>query len=248
MTRLRAALAATLALAGLGALPSAATAGAGDPPTLSFSGRSSAEPLVGATAMFGGDLKAYGRAAGQPIVLEADRFPFDGVFERVAETTTDDTGGFALATVLTVNARYRAVATGLPEQPVSDVVERTAKLGYFLRFRGLERSPSVSAVLRGPRAALHGRRLFVYRFRYRRSVGTRVGAIKLRSSSDRRAAGRTRLRLRRVPRGDSLVVCLREVRDDGIGPHSRLQQRCGRSRIGVGGGDPGLGILLTTLA
>jgi hypothetical protein len=243
----RAVLFLTLATVSLGGLPGAAWAGAGDPATLSLSGRSSGEPLVGATANFGGDLEAYGRATGQPIVLEADRFPFDGAFERVAETTTDDTGGFDLASVLSVNARYRAVATALPERPVSGIVERTAQLGYVLRFRGHDRAPAVTAILRGPRAALHGRRLFVYRFRYRRSVGTRVGAITLRSSSDRRASGRTRLRLRRIPNGDSLVVCLREPRDDGIGPHSRLQRICGRSVIGVGGGETGLGILLPTL-
>jgi len=218
-----------------------------DPPRLSLSGRASAEPLVGATTRLGGTLEAYGRATGQRVVLEADRFPFDDVFEPVAETTTDDVGDFSFSARLTTNTRFRAVATGLPERPVSGVVPRIAHLGYLLGFRRLETAPSATAIMRGPRSALDGRRLYVYRFRYRRETGTRVGAITLHSTSERRASGRTRLRLARLPKGDGLVVCLREPRDDGIGRHSALQRRCGRSTLRAGGGDPGLGILLTSL-
>ena len=218
-----------------------------DPPPLSIFRASGGEPLLGAISNLAGSLST-GDRRGQRIVLEADRFPFDGVFEPVAETTTDDTGGYEVTAPLTISTRFRAVAPDRPDRPQSKLIETTAQLGYRLVFRRGTRPPRVTAILRGPRWALDGRRLYVYRFAYRRTTGTRVGRIVLRSTGDRRASGRARLRLRRIRLGDSIIVCLREAVDDGVGPHSPLQRRCGNRRVSaIRAGDPGLGILLTTL-
>jgi hypothetical protein len=73
--------------------------------------------------------------AGQPVVLEGQRYPFHGSFREIERATTDATGAFAFKPVLDRNHRLRVVATG--QQLLSQTVHAYVLPSFELSFRAI---------------------------------------------------------------------------------------------------------------
>jgi hypothetical protein len=77
--------------------------------------------------------------AGQPVVLEGQRYPFKGSFRELARATTDANGQFAFKPVLDRNHRLRVVAPA--QQALSQALRAYTLPSFELSFRAL--SPGV---------------------------------------------------------------------------------------------------------
>ncbi len=74
--------------------------------------------------------------AGQPIVLEGRRYPFEGSFRVIARTATDPTGAFAFKPVLDRDHQVRVVAPN--QQSTSQVVRVYTLPSFELSYRAIE--------------------------------------------------------------------------------------------------------------
>jgi hypothetical protein len=74
--------------------------------------------------------------AGQVVVLEGQRYPFQGSFREVARATTDAKGEFAFKPVLDRNHRLRVVAPA--QQALSQALRAYTLPSFELSFRALQ--------------------------------------------------------------------------------------------------------------
>lgn len=95
-----------------------------------------------AHAVTGSLLDGTTALAGQTIVLEGQRYPFEGSFRELARTTTDEKGEFAFRPVLDRNHRLRVVAPAL--RATSQKVRAYTLPSFELSFRALE--PGVARI------------------------------------------------------------------------------------------------------
>ena len=76
--------------------------------------------------------------AGQPVEIQARRYPYNGEFRRLLTLTTDDSGGFAFRQKLDRNFQLRAVAPA--QQIMSDAVRAYVFPRPKSRFKALSRN------------------------------------------------------------------------------------------------------------
>jgi hypothetical protein len=74
--------------------------------------------------------------AGQPVVLEGQRYPFQGSFRELARSTTDAKGEFAFRPALDRNHRLRVVAPA--QQTLSPALRAYTLPSFELSFRALK--------------------------------------------------------------------------------------------------------------
>lgn len=163
--------------------------------------------------------------------LQADPYPY-GVWERVGGGPARN-GSFQFSHQPDRNTRYRVVDISTAPAVISGTFQVYAYPRFTLRlgYRGTRRIFVSSTIDAPDYLSLSKQRLYVYRLRTKRSVGTRIGSIPIK-----RVKG-TRYRARRtvgVPSGrasDYFYICikLRDTRQ-----LTRLNGRkwgCGRSRF-----------------
>ncbi|HEX8744581.1 MAG TPA: PQQ-binding-like beta-propeller repeat protein [Thermoleophilaceae bacterium] len=165
------------------------------------------------------------------IELQADPYPY-GVWERVAGAAARD-GSFQLSHVPDRNTRYRVVDTSTAPAVESKTFQVyvyprfRVRLGYRGRTRVL-----VSTTIDAPDFLNLGKqRLYVYRLRTRRSVGTRIASIPIKRGKGTRYRAARTIRVPAARPSDYFYVCvkLKDTRQ-----LTRLNGRkwgCGRSRF-----------------
>ena len=175
-------------------------------------------------------LSGLGDVSGRKVVLEIDRWPLDGRFERAARGTTGREGTAAFAYTPSRNAQLRARLAGAPRL-VSEPVTVYADLPVTVRKRGAGgRHPRLRVKLLAPaRARILQRPVFAYLARGS-EPWTRVDRGRWRLA--RRAATAT-LRFPRgaLRRGDHWLVCTRERTPDAFGRPRPLDPLCGQPTL-----------------
>jgi outer membrane protein assembly factor BamB len=160
-----------------------------------------------------------------PVVIQADRWPFDGRFRAVRRFRPDQF--FQLSIRPRRNTRYRAVFNGTFPGMRTRAFKVYMDIAYRFGVRALSRS-RVRVRLRAaaPRAAkLRGSRYFVYFYR-RGAAARRIGTLKMRGSRTR-VKDEAVLATPALRRTDRFFACRRERRDDGFGEYDPAQARCG---------------------
>jgi hypothetical protein len=188
------------------------------------------EPAIGvrygAETTVGGTLAETGAPlAGQPVVLEARRFPFDGAWEPLATATTDAAGAFLFERELDRNHRLRVRHE--PTGAVSAIRTAFVFPSFTLAFE--ERDAGVIRITQLYRVPAEVRLTARTRF-YIGSQEARRARLRATVPTRRVRAGRYRA-VARVTIPDSYggrfryVSCFRYSRGSGMGDPSR---RCPR--------------------
>jgi outer membrane protein assembly factor BamB len=165
--------------------------------------------------------------------LQQSPYPYRR-WQTIARPGFTNTSSWSRRVRPSVNTRYRLVDRGTLPAKVSRsrqvFVEISVRLRFFLIRPGQIRV--VARLSAPPRLRLDRRRLYVYRYRSRRSSGVRVGALDIRRSGRR---GRYRVRgVIRPPglrRGDLFGICVKKMPP----PANRFRvgplRGCGNRRI-----------------
>jgi outer membrane protein assembly factor BamB len=166
------------------------------------------------------------------IHVEEDAWPYDG-YQRLPDVKLGDGGTFSVKVRPDRNTRYRVVYDGTAPVTVSKEIEVFSD--YALKWRIIGRGRRlvlIRASVAGPLDMnLRGDRFYVYWYRARGRVATRIGSIKLRGKSTH-VRGSSQMRTPAVIKpSDYFYICRPEKKDDGFGkPDTRLKA-CGRKRV-----------------
>ncbi len=186
--------------------------------------------LAGARALIKGRLRSrdHGLVGPRPVRLEADVFPFDGVYEVVGSVTAGRSG-FSFSVPIARNARYRFVAEGVAHRPTTIYAEPKLSVVYARTAR----PHVVRATLRiaaTPGLRRGGVRVGVYR----RRAGTRTLTRLGRGVADFGGTATFNVRIpRRLGRTDRILTCMRGASRQGFGFPDVLDRRCGASRVAL---------------
>jgi hypothetical protein len=168
--------------------------------------------------------------SGRKVVVEIDRWPLDGRYERAARRKTGRRGKAAFVYAPSRNARLRARLVGAPRL-ISKPVTVYADFPVTVRKRGAGgRHPRLRVKMLAPaRARVLRRPVFAYLARGSASW-RRVDRGRWRRA--RRAATVT-LRFPRgaLRRGDRWLVCTREGKPDAFGRPRSLDPLCGQRTL-----------------
>jgi hypothetical protein len=187
--------------------------------------------FFGQSVVLSGVLTGAGLAAGQPLCLEGDGWPYDG-FKTVAQAVTGTGGAFRFRVRPSRNFLYRVVADTSPPATTLQIFTDVAVLLRRVRLGGgLFRE---RAQVSGPRdLRLGGRTLHFYTAaRGSRSVLHRARATLRGVRSGRFRAAAT-LRVIGSPQRTRVIICLRERRPDAWGRPDPLDPRCGARRLPI---------------
>ena len=170
---------------------------------------------------------------GHQLELQADGYPYDGVWETVDRGSRPTYGNYALDHMPDRNTRYRVVDTSTAPAVISKTIQ--AYVYPRLRFSLGGRSPSrlrVSAAIEAPEyLALHGKPLHVYRGRKRRGRYTRISSIKIKRVRGTSYRARRTIRVPSGRRTDFFFVCFK-IRDTrALTRANGRADPCGRSRL-----------------
>jgi outer membrane protein assembly factor BamB len=172
---------------------------------------------------------------GAQVELQADRFPYDDRWERVAAATVQsDRTFYANDVALTRNTRFRLAAAGATE--ALRPLEITAAPRFASKVRRLRRNRiEVRGAVSGPPDMPAARRRFVvYLGRVHHDRAQRLGSAVLRRTGRGRAAASVRFRaLKRVGADDVLMFCVRGLAARGFGRVDAFERNCGRRHIRV---------------
>lgn len=169
--------------------------------------------------------------SGDPAVLEADPFPFDGAWRAIRRKTIDDDSDFRFVVRPERNTRYRvrnAAYARFATKPFMVLSDYGLRIRYKLRGRSLR---TMVTLVHSPRQRIVGRRMYFYLLRRGErpmlKQSRRVRRTRRRSVS--LAVARFGIPTPRP--GDRILPCLRERRNDGYGKHLALDRACGRPKL-----------------
>jgi hypothetical protein len=184
--------------------------------------------LAGHRVGLSGQLSNVPSVAGVAVRVEADPWPFDGRWKRVADVTTGPDGGYALRARPLRNTRYRALGGGLTSDAPVVYAELTAR---FRRTDRPGRAFREQVTISGPRGTqLHAGREHFYIVRARGRVARRQASVPLRRV--RPGVYRAAATLRALKGGRTVVLaCYRERTPDPWGRAAALDARCGARRL-----------------
>ncbi len=206
------------------------SAGGGNPPigpTLTLRAARS-DVLAGRRVRLTGQLSNVPSVAGVGVRVEADAWPFDGRWERVADVTTGPDGSYALRARPLRNTRYRAQGGGLTSGAPTVYAELTAR---FRRTDRPGRAFREQVTISGPHGTkLRATREHFYVVRAHGRVARRQASVRLRRV--RPGVYRAAATLRALRRGRTTVLaCYRERTPDPWGRARALDARCGARRL-----------------
>jgi hypothetical protein len=174
------------------------------------------------------------RAQGHQLELQADAYPYDGVWEAVDRATSEQYNDYALAHRPDRNTRYRAVDTSTSPAVVSKTFQAWVYPKLRWRFgRSRVGTVRIAATIAAPDyLALNGKPLHIYRGRKRRGTYTRIGSIKIkrRKGTSYSAVGTRRVPSHR-PRTDYFFVCFRIPDTNALTAAKGHADPCGRRRL-----------------
>ena len=186
----------------------------------------------GRSSVLTGRLSLPGNEENRVIHVEADAWPYDG-YQRQPDVKLGDDGTFKVTVRPDRNTRYRVIYDGTAPVTVSKEIEVFSD--YALKWKIIARGKRlvlIRARVAGPLDMhLRGARFYVYWYRARSRVATRIGSVKLRGKSTHvRGSGQMRTPAVIKP-SDYFYICRPEKKDDGFGkPDTRLKA-CGRKRV-----------------
>jgi hypothetical protein len=190
---------------------------------------------------FGSKVKVTGRlttsgeqAQGHQLELQADGYPYDGVWEAVDRATSRQGYDYSLDHRPDRNTRYRVVDTSTAPTVVSKTLQAWVypRFTWRLGYRGRGRLYVAAAIGAPDYLALNGKRLYVYRSRTRRGRATRIGSIKIKrtSGTNYRAARTIRVPSHR-PNTDYFFACFKLSDTRALTRLNGRAHTCGRSRL-----------------
>jgi hypothetical protein len=189
----------------------------------------------GAKVKVTGQLKSSDSQA-QPhqLELQADAYPYDGVWQAVDSAATQPTYDYSLDHRPDRNTRYRVVDISTSPAVVSKTFQAWVYPKLRWRFgRSRVGAVRIAATIAAPdHLALNGKPLYIYRGRTRRGTYTRIGSLKIkrRKPTSYSAVGTRRVPSHR-PRTDYFFVCFRIPDTNVLTRAKGRPDQCGRRRL-----------------